>query len=102
MATAAIKATATTVAMHGDAVVLPPELIKQYGLEDGSILVIDLGDDGITLRPTGQAVEVYTPERKAEFLLTNAMDDEEYVWARGEVQRMGLDPDAILHYRPGR
>jgi hypothetical protein len=37
-------------------------------------------------------VEIYRPERKAEFLLSNAVDQKDYRAARNEVQRMGLDP----------
>jgi hypothetical protein len=44
-------------------------------------------------------VEVYSPERRAEFLLTNAVDDEDYQGAADEVRRMGLDPDSIPHRR---
>ena len=47
-------------------------------------------------------VEVWSPERKAAFLLENAVDDDDYEWSRAEVRRMGLDPDQILHGRPWR
>ena len=46
-------------------------------------------------------MEVYTPERRAEFLLTNAVDAEDYREAVEEVKKMGLDPDAVLHTSPG-
>lgn len=45
-------------------------------------------------------VEMYTPERIAEFLLSNAVDADEYAEARAEARRMGLDPDSIEHVRP--
>ncbi len=45
-------------------------------------------------------VEQYTPERKAEFLLSNAVGPADYRRARKEVQKLGLDPDSIPHYRP--
>ena len=45
-------------------------------------------------------MEIYTPERKAEFLLINAVDEADYQWAREEVQKKGLDPDTILHKKP--
>ena len=45
-------------------------------------------------------VEIYTPERKAEFLLSNAVDEADYQWAREEVRKMGLDPDKIPHGKP--
>jgi hypothetical protein len=45
--------------------------------------------------------ERYTPARKAEFLLNNAMTEAEYRAARREVEALGLDPDSIPHDRPG-
>jgi hypothetical protein len=45
-------------------------------------------------------VERYTPERKAEFLLSNAIDQADYRKARKEVRKLGLDPDTISHRRP--
>ena len=41
--------------------------------------------------------EVYTPQRLAEFFLNNAMDREDYLEARKEVESMGIDPDTIDH-----
>ncbi|MDI6773402.1 MAG: hypothetical protein QME77_12580 [bacterium] len=40
-------------------------------------------------------VEVYTPERKAEFLLSNAIDAEDYAWAADRVRELGLDPNHV-------
>ena len=45
-------------------------------------------------------LEGYRPERKAEFLLSNAVDGEDYARAEEEVQRLGLDPATIPHRRP--
>jgi hypothetical protein len=45
-------------------------------------------------------MERYTPERKAEFLLNNAIDDADYRKARKEVRKLGLHPDSIPHLRP--
>ncbi|MBD3177064.1 MAG: hypothetical protein GF320_17960 [Armatimonadia bacterium] len=45
-------------------------------------------------------VEVYTDERLAEFILNGAVDSEDYVEARREVEGMGLNPDDILHEPP--
>lgn len=47
-------------------------------------------------------MEIYTPERKAEFLLSSAIGLEDYRAAVKEVRKMGLDPDKIDHYRPRR
>ena len=56
---------------------------------------------GVLLRPAAVVpVEIYTPERKAEFLLSNATDADDYRRAQAEVRRMGLDPRRITHRRP--
>ena len=54
------------------------------------------------LDPAGDRApgQIYTPERKAEFLLNNAVGAKDYRHARAEVKRMGLDPDRIRHHRP--
>ena len=44
-------------------------------------------------------VEVYSPERKAELLLSNTVNAKDYAWACQEVRAMGLDPDHIPHTR---
>ncbi|MBI3465250.1 MAG: hypothetical protein HY000_19665 [Planctomycetes bacterium] len=46
--------------------------------------------------------EEYRPERKAEFLLSNAVSESDYQAAQDEVRRMGLDPATIAHYRHPR
>lgn len=45
-------------------------------------------------------VEIYTPERKAEFLLSNSIDLEDYREACDLVRSMGLDPAKIRHFKP--
>ena len=45
-------------------------------------------------------IERYTPQRKAEFLLSNAVDDADYRKAREEIRKIGLDLDSIAHRRP--
>lgn len=42
-------------------------------------------------------VEIYTPERKAEFLLNSAVTNKGYRWAREEARRLGVDPDRVPH-----
>ena len=44
-------------------------------------------------------VEVYTPERLAEFFLNNVLTKEGYQEARQDVIAMGIDPDTIDHLR---
>jgi hypothetical protein len=53
-----------------------------------------------SLARSSAAIEIYTPSRKAEFLLSNAVDAEDYALAIEEVRAMGIDPDAIPHYKP--
>jgi hypothetical protein len=45
-------------------------------------------------------LEIYTSERKAEFLLNNAVTPKDYAWAIKEVRKMGLDPKKIPHEKP--
>jgi len=45
-------------------------------------------------------IEKYTPERKAEFLLSNATNAADYRKARTEVEKLGIEPDSIPHRRP--
>src|SRR5579871_2951602 len=95
-----MEALASKVGRRG-AVVLPAKLRRRLGIEEGSFVVAEEREDGILIRPaTVLPVEVYTPERRAEFLLNNAMDIEDYQRARDEVNRMGLDPDRIKHHKP--
>lgn len=83
------------------AIIVPAKLRKRFGIEEGSIVIAEEKDDGILIRPAIVVpVERYTPERKAEFLLSNAVDQADYRKARKEVRKLGLDPDAIPHRRP--
>ena len=82
-------------------VVIPARLRKRFGLQEGSLLIAEESEGGILLRPAvALPVESYSPERVAEFLLTNAVDDEDYARAAARVREMGLDPEAIPHHRP--
>lgn len=84
------------------AIIVPAKLRRRFGIEEGSIVTAEEKDDGILIRPAVIVpVERYTPERKAEFLLSNAVDDSDYRRARKAVRKLGLDPDKILYRRPG-
>ncbi len=75
---------------------IPKELREKYGL--GAQAILQETAEGLVLRPAATyPVEIYTPERIAEFRLNNALDAEDYQAARKEVRAMGLDPDAIAH-----
>jgi len=83
------------------AIIVPASLRKRFGIEEGSLVVAEEKEDGILIRPAVIVpVERYTPERKAEFLLSNALDANDYRRARKEVRKLGLDPDSIRHVRP--
>jgi bifunctional DNA-binding transcriptional regulator/antitoxin component of YhaV-PrlF toxin-antitoxin module len=76
-------------------------LRKRFGIEEGSIVIAEEKDDGILIRPAMVVpVERYSPERKAEFLLSNAIDAADYRKARRAIRKLGLDPDLIPHRRP--
>ena len=83
------------------AIIVPANLRKRFGIEEGSIVVAEEKDDGILIRPAVvMPVERYTPERKAEFLLSNAVSEADYRRARKEVRKLGVDPDSVPHHRP--
>jgi AbrB family looped-hinge helix DNA binding protein len=82
-------------------IIVPAKLRKQYGIEEGSLVTTEAREDGVLIRPAILVpFERYTPERKAEFLLSTATTAKDYRHARREVTKLGLDPDAIPHRRP--
>ena len=83
------------------AIVVPANLRRRFGIEEGTMVTAEEKEDGILIRPAVVIpVERYSPERKAEFLLSNAIDEADYRSARKAVRKMGLDPDAIPHAKP--
>ena len=83
------------------AIIVPANLRKRFGIEEGTIVTAEEKEDGILIRPAVVIpVERYTPERKAEFLLSNAVDEADYRKARSAVRKMGLNPDSISHRKP--
>ena len=83
------------------AIVVPANLRRRFGIEEGSIVIAEEKDDGILIRPAIVVpVERYGAERKAEFLLSNATDEADYRKARKAVQKLGVDPDSVPHRRP--
>ena len=82
-------------------VVIPAALRRRFGIEEGSLVIAEDRGEGILIRPAvAVPLERYSQERKAEFLLSNAVDGEDYARAEEEVRKMGLDPTAIRHRRP--
>ncbi|MBU4400445.1 MAG: AbrB/MazE/SpoVT family DNA-binding domain-containing protein [Planctomycetes bacterium] len=82
-------------------IVIPAELRHRLAMEEGSHVIIEEREDGLSVRPAvALPVEIYSPERKAEFLLTGAVTKKDYRWAVKEVRGMGLDPCKIDHRKP--
>ena len=83
------------------AVVIPATLRKRYGLEVGGEVLVEETAEGLLLRPAiTLPIETYSAERRAQFLLENAVNREDYERARAEVRKLGLDPNAIPHDKP--
>lgn len=82
-------------------VVIPAKLRRRLGFNEGSIVIAEEREDGILLRPAvALPVEMYSPERRAEFLLSNATDKRDYARAVREVRKLGLDPAKVPHRKP--
>src|SRR3990167_4941004 len=82
-------------------VVVPARLLCKFGIQEGGLVVAEERPDGILIRPAvALPVEIYTPERKAEFLLSNAVNAEDYRAAVAAVKGMGLDPASIPQPAP--
>jgi AbrB family looped-hinge helix DNA binding protein len=79
-------------------IVIPAKLRERYRLEEGSFVITEEREEGILLRPAAIVpVETYSAERKAEFLLNNAVSAADYRAAVAEVKKLGLDPRTIPH-----
>lgn len=82
-------------------VVIPVRLRKEFGLEEGSLVIAEKTNDGVLFRPAvALPTEIYSKERRAEFLLSNAVDLPDYRKALEEVKKMGLEPEKIAHHKP--
>ena len=82
-------------------VVIPADIRRHLGLEEGSLVLFERAPDGVKIRPAvAVPVEIYTRERKAAFLLENAVDEEDYARAVKEVRKLGLDHAKIPHKGP--
>ncbi len=95
-----MKLEVTKIGKRG-AVIIPIELRKQLHLHEGDLIIAESHGDGILLKPAvALPIERYSAERKAEFILSNAVDRADYAMARKEVKALGLDPDEIPHHKP--
>jgi len=82
-------------------IVLPAKLRKQFGLEDGSLLVTEAKDGEIRIRPAFlYEPEVWTPEETAYFILINSMTKEEWDENLPHVLELGVDPTRIEGLEP--
>jgi AbrB family looped-hinge helix DNA binding protein len=81
--------------------VIPSEFRVKLNLKDGDLLIAEERPEGLLLRPAiAVSIENYSDKRKAEFLLSNAINKKDYQEARKKVKKMGLNPDDIPHYKP--
>jgi AbrB family looped-hinge helix DNA binding protein len=84
-------------------IVLPARLRKRYGFEEGTMVVAEEAEYGVLLRPAAVVpLEIYSPERKAELLLANAVDSKDLKAAEAEIRRLGIDPRKIRSARRPR
>ncbi|MGH8501373.1 MAG: AbrB/MazE/SpoVT family DNA-binding domain-containing protein [Gammaproteobacteria bacterium] len=84
-------------------VVVPARLRRKFGIEEGSLVIAEERQDGILIRPAmALPIEMYSARRKAEFLLSNAVDAEDYKAAVDEIKKMGLRVSDIPHHKPTR
>ena len=68
-----MRAEKTKIGKRGT-VVIPAGLCKSHGLEEGSLVIVEALPQGVLLRPVVTLpVEIYTPERKAAFLLSTRL-----------------------------
>ena len=85
------------------AVSIPPDLLRKIGVQPNAPVALEVSGTTIVVRPPGapsHEIEEYTPERKAELLLNNAVDADDYAQVVADVRAMGLDPEQIPHDRP--
>jgi hypothetical protein len=92
----------TTKLEHG-VIAIPDELKAELGWTDGSEIVAVAEGGELRLRQSDlPEPEIYTPERKAEFLLNTAVTEEDYGMAVAEVRKLGIDPATVPHEIPAK
>jgi bifunctional DNA-binding transcriptional regulator/antitoxin component of YhaV-PrlF toxin-antitoxin module len=81
--------------------VVPTALRRHFGIEEGSLIIWEDREVGMLIRPAiAVPLESYTPKRRAQFLLSNAVNEEDYARAEEEVCKLGPDPATIPHRSP--
>jgi AbrB family looped-hinge helix DNA binding protein len=84
-------------------IVLPARMRKRYGFDEGTMVVAEEAEYGVLLRPAAVvAVEIYSPERKAEFLLANATGAADRKRAEEEARKLGVDPRRLRSRKPSK
>ena len=80
---------------------IPAGLRRRFGIVEGDVIIAEAHEEGILIRPaTALPREIYSPTRKAQFLLNNAVDPEDYARALETVRAMGIDPESVPHEKP--
>ena len=80
---------------------IPARLRRLFRIDEGSTVAIEERSDGVLIRPAVVLpLEMYSPVRKAELLLSNAVDTDDYARAREEAHKLGIDPDTVPHRAP--
>ena len=81
--------------------VIPQPWRKRFGFAEGGHIITEATDEGVLLRPAATvAVRRYSPEERAAFLLSNAVDAADFAGAAKAVRKLGLSPEKIKHRRP--
>lgn len=94
------QAETTKVGKRGT-IVIPARLRRRFGIAEGALVIAEEREEGVLIRPaTALPLEIYTPERRAALLLSNAVGAKDYARAVKAVRRLGLDPPRIPHYKP--
>ena len=96
-----MAATETTKVGKRGTIVIPARLRRRFGITEGDLVIAEERKEGVLLRPaTAIPLELYTPERRAAFLLSNAVDVKDYARAVKAVRKLGLNPNTIPHHKP--
>ncbi len=67
------------------------------------MVVAEESEYGVLLRPAAVVpVEIYSPERKAEFLLATAVNAGDRKKAEEEVRKLGLDPRKMRPHKTAK
>lgn len=95
--------TETTKVGKRGTIVIPAKIRKLLGIGEGDLVIVEERDEGVLIRKAmAVPIEKYSPRRKAEFMLSNAVNKKDYARAVREVKKMGIDPETIPHHKTGK